>query len=770
MSRMWLHGFNTAFGPIFLLVVFIVGSLPAKTAIAAPPKKGGTIYSCGKAKGQVSVSFKPEVQVKDLITWAMGFTCKNFVYGPGIVNRKGKVTIIAPKKMSANQAWRLFLVSLETMNLTVVPKGNVLKIVESPQSKKESLPLYINGTPSSASQMVRMVMRPQHVTAEDASAALNTLLSKDGNLTTLGKVGMIVLTDYGDNIARMRTLMKELDRPTLGERLYMIRVRHADAQEIATTLKELLGEKNKTAPKTNTRRRRNNRKTPAAPTAAPSDVETAVPSKILADERTNGLIILGSEAAYERVKALVGRLDVAVDVEGEGRIHVYYLENADATELATTLQSVITGVRQPNQSSTANRRRASTPTGVGGAAFEGNVNITGDAATNALVIVASVKDFLSLRGVLRKLDVPRRQVFIEAVIMEVNAGNSIELGGSYHAAKELDSLKAGTVGVGGFQPGGDAAIQSLNPASLAAGSGFLGGVLGPLLPGTDQFPGLSIPSFGILFNAVAGSSDVNVLSSPHILTTDNEEAEISVGENIPFQSSLGSLGNLNNANTAGLGIPIQNIQRQDILLTLKITPHINDSDNVRLEIDQEISDVASADFQGQGLGPSWSKRTIKTTVNVRDQHSVVIGGLMSSRVNVRESKVPLLGDIPILGYLFKHKTKRKTKTNLLVVLTPYVVKDQLDLEEIVQRKLRERREFVRSMTTLKDVDFEPHADYRKKHGLVEHVNKVISEVDREIQLRKEIQDNLVDFPDGPIEVTPKQPDPMEVVEEETPEG
>ncbi len=714
------------------------------------------LYSCGKAKGKVSVSFKPEVELKDLISWAMGFTCKNFVYGSGIGGRSAKVTIIAPKKMTAQQAWRVFLVSLHTMGLTVVPKGNVLKIIEAAQSKKSSLPLYRTGSPAASDQMVRMILRPEHVPVQDLSTALNAMTSKEGMVTALAASGIILVTDYGSHIAKMKSLVKEIDRPIAGERLYMIKVRNADVNELATKLQEILGTKDtkKKAPTKKKPRRGKKSKATTVSTAPGAEVESAIPSKLIADERTSSLIVLGSEAAYLRVHALVTRLDVAVDIEGGGRIHVYYLENADAEELATTLTAVTSGSGSAASSRTSSRntrntRNTRTPSKAASAgsapAFEGQVRVSHDKPSNSLVVVASIKDFLALREVIRKLDMPRRQVFIEAVILEVTVNNSRDFGVSFHGGKDLDD---GSLLIGGLQHSN---LQSLNVQSIATQSGLIGGAIGPLLTNAEQLLGTSIPSFGLLFQALATNSNVNMLSSPHILTTDNEPAEISVGENIPYQSSLGGYGGSTGTTgtNTGFGFPMQSIQRTDVALTLKITPHINASDMVRLEIDQEVSDIADPDFEGNG--PSWSKRTIKTMVVVKDQQSIVIGGLMSDRVTYSESKIPLLGDLPILGYLFKYTQKSNSKTNLLVLLTPYVIKDQMDIEDIVERKVRERAEFTRTFATFQRLEYRPDIDYRRKRGLVEEINATVKIIETEARILKELDKKAEDFPDGPID-------------------
>jgi general secretion pathway protein D len=731
----------------------------------SPELEDESLYNCGKVRGMVAVNFKPEVELKELITWAMGFTCRNFIYGNGIDKRASKVTVIAPKKMSPAQAWRVFLVSLSTMKLTLVPKGNVLEVVEAPQAKRDALPVYPSGTPTNSEQMVRVIMRPEHLPVDDLSAVLGELKSKDGEVKPLSKAGILVITDYGSHITKMTEVVREVDRPTVGESLYMIKVRYADAQELATKLGEIIGG-DTSGGRGMTPRARNRRARPArdamgggmpGPGGEEEDGEGAVPSKIVADDRTNSLIMLASEPAYLRVSSLVKRLDIPTKVDGAGRIYVHHLENADAEELANTLTSVISGVSPAGGAAGERGSRGPLPpppapirNSFGEApAFEGQVRVTADKPTNSLVIIASAKDFMALTKVVEQLDTVRPQVYIEAVILEVSVENGRNLGVSYHGG---DDFSDGTVVLGGVQ---HPDLKSLNPASLLASStstGLLGGAFGPILSNLPIFQGVSIPSFGVLFQAMALSSNVNVLSTPHILTTDNEEAELSVGRNVPYQS--GFLPGLAGAaagqqGAGGLAALTQgvSVQRQDVALTLKLTPAINASEMVRLKIDLEISDLGP----DTTLGPTWTKRAIKDTVVVRDQQSVVIGGLMKERLDDKAFKVPLLGDIPLLGHLFKYTRKQKEKTNLLVILTPYIIGDSQDVATIVERKVREQREFLGTFTSFAKASFEATVDYRRKRGVLEEINRKVLRAEKEAQVLRDLDTKLVEYPDGPIE-------------------
>jgi general secretion pathway protein D len=724
-----------------------------------------SLYNCDKAKGRFKVNLAPDVELKDLVSWAFTFTCKNFIYSSAIATRAAKVTIKSPEEMSSRQAWRIFLVALQSMGLTVVPKGNILEIVEYAQAKTQPLPVFTRGRPAAEDQMVRAVLRPDHLPPDEVANILNELKSKDGVVKAVPKAGVVVVTDFGTNISRMAALMGSVDTAVSGERLFMIRVKYADAAQLATTLTEILGSKESAggggggnqAPRPRRGRRGEEPPQESEPSGGTSvstaDVESAVPSKIMADERTNALIVLASEPAYLRVKALVNRLDVSVDIEGSGKIFVYPLENADAEEMSATLTAVISGVQQSPTGPTNRQgrqgrepdapRAAPTPSsaGEGAAAFEGQVRVTHDKPTNAIVVTASFKDFLALREVIRRLDIPRPQVYIEATIAEIGIDNGRDLGTAWHAGAEV---RDGDLVVGGVQHSN---LSSLNVATLATSTGLIAGALGSLLPGAEELLGQSIPSYGILFNALATTSNVNVLSQPHLLTTDNEEAEISVGQNIPYQSAL--VGGFGGQTPGGGFFPTQSIQRQDVELNLKITPQINQSDLVKLEIDLTINDIASQDFAG--LGPSWSKRTLKDTVVVKDQQAVVLGGLLSDKVIHSESKVPLLGDIPVLGYLFKYTQKRKEKRNLLILLTPYIVKSQMDLEKIVERRVREQREFMRAYSGLTDAQYRPELDYQRKRGLVSEINKVMLRVEDEQRAIDELEQREIGLPDGPIE-------------------
>jgi general secretion pathway protein D len=307
----------------------------------------------------------------------------------------------------------------------------------------------------------------------------------------------------------------------------------------------------------------------------------------------------------------------------------------------------------------------------------------------------------------------------------------------------------GDLVIGGVQT---PSLRSLDPKSLAALTGLVGGLIGSPLTSSQTFFGTSIPSYALLFQALATQDNTNILSTPHVIAIDNEKAEFSVGNNIPYKAGL-TFGGFGLPQTGGQQLPGsigQNIQREKLNLTLNVTPHISSNDSVRLEIEQETKDIGGSDPE---LGPTWTERKLKTQVVVADQQSVVIGGLIQERDIYSESKVPLLGDIPILGYLFKYAKKSKQKTNLLIILTPYIIKDQLDLQAIRERKVREREEFVRSFAALNEMKYAPRTDYRRKRGLIEEINRSIQSVERDAEMLRGLgsRQNVIE---GPIEYAP----------------
>jgi general secretion pathway protein D len=486
----------------------------------------------------------------------------------------------------------------------------------------------------------------------------------------------------------------------------------------------------------------------------PGDLSTEMTiTKIVPDERSNSLIVVANQRAYEWLVILVHKLDVSPEDSVRGgaddRFHIYNCAYANCDEMAATL-SAVTGVQVVGSLTGGPKRRsggtpptaaAPTPDQQGKSAlmFEGDVRITFDAPTNSLLVMSSFKDFQALRRVIEKLDAPRKQIFIEALILEVTTDKDRKVGVSYHAGAGKD--------IGGKQSlllGGYNANQTLGaafkPQDLLNSMGGLSAALfGPAIDASQTkvfgVLNVNIPSFGVFLQALQTNNDVNVLSNPHLLIMNNQEGEITVGENLPFPGAM-----MGSAIGGAAGYtPYMSVNRQDVALKLKLLPSVNQHNVIRLDVEQEVSDVTSPNYNN--LGPATSKRSTKTTVVARDQQTVVIGGLMSDRQSVAVTKVPILGDIPVLGFFFRNSEKTMKKTNIIIAITPYVISDLADLRRVAEKKMRERREFIERFSSLEDrVQLDKDFDFHRKRGMLEEINRTVREVEDEEKAMRDIRE------------------------------
>lgn len=726
-----------------------------------------------------------DADLPDLVRLISNLTGKRFILSSKV--RSLKATVFAPTKVTVAEAYNAFLSILEVNGMTVVPSGRYLKISETANIENQPIPLYTGGSPTpNADRFITRLHRVENVSAEDAAQLLSRFKSQAGAVTAYAPTNTLILTDTGTQIRRMLRLVEAIDVSRTGEQIWIEPIHYANATEIASKLQEIF-------PSSQGASSGGAAATPATPRAAPrraratanaattgGNAQTGAATigsragesritSIISDERTNSLIILATERAYLRILEMIRHLDVPM--EGEGRIHVHYVQNGDAEEVASTLQSLIGGGGAPRAgggaagaAGAAGRRPAAAAAAPAAAAggelggmFEGEIRVTTHTPTNALVITSSLHDYAALRRVIERLDRPRRQVFIEAVVMDLSVNRSSQLGFAFHGGVP-DPAGDGSLSIFGFDPG-----RSLFfPADQSVLTGMAVGVRGPEIETNVTIPGsttgLSIPGFGVVLQAVANSGDANILSTPHIIAMDNVQAEINIGQNVPLQTSglapgaLGGLGGL--GALAGLAGGAQGgaagalgglgglgggfgVPRQDVGTIIRVTPHINQHDEIRMEIEEEISDVGSP--QGDlGVVPI-NRRTAKTEVMVRDQQTVVIGGLMRETVTTSESKIPVLGDIPLLGALFRRTERQRQKSNLLLFLTPYIIRDMADLRAIYERKMRERQEFLDRYFVFGDHDYEPPVDYSRTRGLVAEIIGELRELDEELAIEAALE-------------------------------
>ncbi|MCU1276712.1 MAG: ral secretion pathway protein, partial [bacterium] len=352
---------------------------------------------------------------------------------------------------------------------------------------------------------------------------------------------------------------------------------------------------------------------------------------------------------------------------------------------------------------------------VGALPLSGDVRIGADKTSNALVVFANASDFSMVRDLVQKLDVPRRQVYVEAVILDLTVDKARTIGVSWHqGASNSDGSITGVVA------NESSTLVSFSPTSLAAaaaGGGVGGGLFAGILGKSFTLFGQSIPSFGVALQALEHTKDANIISRPHIMTMDNTKATISVGQQIVYQTqSLGAL-------TTGTTTPsvLNSYARQPVALSMELTPHLNESDAIRLEINGNIEDLA--DGTSSPGGPTTNQRKIQTAVVVHDGETIVLGGLTKETDTQSIDKIPFLGDIPLLGRLFQTRAKQRIKQELLIIMTPYIIRSTADVRRIADRKEEERREFIERFSAFaNEGQFEAHVDYGRKRGLLEEIN------------------------------------------------
>ncbi len=612
--------------------------------------------------GLISLDFR-DVELTELIKTISELTGKNFLYDDTV---KGKVTIISPETMTMEETYKLFLTVLNVKGYTVVPSGRVNKIVQTKNAKQENLPVYHSGRGDSEQFITRLV-RLDYLDADTiATSVLAPLMPPTGNIIAYPPTNTLILTETAATIERMLKIVQQLDQPDSSGDLTVLPLQHGDAEEIAKICLEVL--QDQAASKA--------RQTKVVTTSQDSG------SKIIAYTRTNSLIIRAGKEELEQIKSLLAVLDQEAGGEQAG-IHVYSLENADAETLAATLNEIVTGIKA--QAKAASAAKDAAPQAISSA----SVAITADKPTNALIINAPPKDYIVLQDIIRKLDIKRKQVYVEALILELSMEASKELGASLQGAIDtgdgyayLSSNQNAGTNISSFATTDSSGNLSVLSQAI---SGILAGGIFNTISTTINGESVTIPALSAIINLSKTDDNVNVLSAPRLLTSDNEEAEIIVGENIPVVTQTVTNTDSENVTTS--------VERQDAALTLRFTPQVIENNLVRLNIYQEVTGVVGTTSSNE-YGPDLTKRLIRNTVLAESRKTIVLGGLISNTITNNETKVPLLGDIPVLGWLFKTKSTGADKKNLLVFITPTIINSPEDLALVTDRNKRKANEFL----------------------------------------------------------------------------
>ncbi|MCS6924989.1 MAG: type II secretion system secretin GspD, partial [Candidatus Binatia bacterium] len=626
---------------------------------------------------------------------------------------RGKVTIISPTKVHADEAYAVFQSVLQVKGFTTVPSGSAIKIVPSREAKQAGLPMLYNGSLTAAGDEFITRLAPlRHVAAAEMATVLQPMISPDGLLIPYPPTNTLIMTDSALNIRRLLGLIEELDVEGQERITAVSPLKPAFAADLATKLEHIMKEYSTPESASPTQRVR---PVTATSGSSPSLSGGMRPVRVLPDERTNALIVLAGPLELKTIRRVVDRLDIPLP-PGTSKINVIPLKYANAEEMLPILADLIgarpSGTKEESRSIRAPRRPRGTsrtdpawtrsgrfdsasgayrqasntttdtpqpPQGVVGTApeFNGEVQITADPATNSLVVSASPQDFATLKQVIAQLDLRRRQVYVEAMILEVSVDRARELGielqGSFSIEGEGVAL-------------GRATFKDLNRA-LTDPTSLSGLLLAAASNKTIELPdGRRIPAQVALLRAAQNSRDINVLSAPTLLTTDNEEAEILVGQNVPFIASRAT-------DSTDLKNLFATVQREDVGIRLRLTPQISEGDTVRLDIYQEVSAIVpTPPSVGDPtlVGPTTSVRSASTTVVVKSGQTVVIGGLISDNITRQRSTVPYLGNVPVLGNLFRSDVDSANKINLLIFLTPHIVRSDT---EIAARSIEEREQF-----------------------------------------------------------------------------
>jgi general secretion pathway protein D len=584
----------------------------------------------------VSIDFD-HVDIRVFIKFISKLTGKNFVVDPRV---KGQVTVISPTRLSVDDAWRVFESVLEIHGFSTVESGRVTKIVPVPDARGDNIDTRLaRETSETGDRIATRIIPLDFADPDQLRQMLVPLVPKGSVILAYRDTNMLIVTATLSSIDRLLKIIHTIDVPGIGRTISVIPVKHADAVKLESLVSTLFTQE---------------------VAAADKKTDSGGSVKLVADERTNALVVLASEVETDRVEKLVALLDREIP-KGEERIRVFYLEHASAEDLVKVLQEIPT--RETDGSA---KGPAEQPV------LSRLVHISADKATNSLIIMARKEDYPVLEEVIARLDIPRAMVYIECLIMEVNVTRGLDIGTEWRTSQGFSNDEK--VGFSGFGATGDKGFTSLEGVADDGRlpRGFSLGVLGRSI----NIGGVNFPDIQAIVRAFQSDKDVHILSTPQLLTTENEEAVITVGKNVPFQTR--------SAAESATEV-YSSFEYRDVGITLKITPQISRERLVRLNVFQELTKLDTVN-QNNPDRPTTFKRQIETAIIVEDTHSVVIGGLIDESMSSTEYKTPCLGDIPGLGWAFKSVSEGGEKTNLYVFLTPRVVKNPLEAEQILDEK------------------------------------------------------------------------------------
>lgn len=631
----------------------------------------------------------PNADIQDIVKAISELTGKNFIIDQGV---RGKITIIAPSKISVAEAYKAFLSALAINGYAVVPSGKFLKIRSARNAQRDSIETYSGAYFPNSDQMITRIIHLKHISADIVNRDLRILTSKDGEMSIYAPTNSIIISDYGANIERVMKIINQLDIPGFEDQLEVIPVRYAKAKDIAELIDKIVNK----GDKSNANNRAGSFSAGVPRFSRSTGTQGSQGSAyfmVIPDDRTNSLIVSGNKTGLERIRKLLKQLDFRIRPEDQGGVNVYYVKYGEAEKMAQTLQGIAKDASPKGGGASAGGPGGVNVSPTQGVVqtqeiFGGEVKITADKGTNSLVIVASKQDYEVVMNLLSKIDIPRDQVFVEAVIMEMKVSDNMDYNiGYFNFLKDGNGAKTG---FNGLQSNGANSLSSLLSPTGGAGAilGFGSGDSVTITPAAGGTP-VTVKSLLGFLTFLKKNTQANVLSTPQILAMDNQEAVIEVGDRVVTG------GTTTTSTTGTQTTPIF----EDATIKLKIKPFISPASNsIRMELDQTIKQLSQANTPKgfQDTAQALATRNIKTNIVIKNGDTAVLGGLMKEDETEDITKVPLLGDIPIIGWLFKSRSVGKTKINMAIFLTPTILRNSEDHQNLLGKKMEDRLKFVKN--------------------------------------------------------------------------